>query len=329
MMIDFDPPPFRPHPFLRAGHLQTIASVRVRYRAELPTTPHPVGLSDGDTVMIHEDRPPGWTTGDPSVLLIHGLCGCHSATYMVRLADRFYRGGTRAFRMDLRGCGAGAEMALGLNHAGRSDDVIAALAWIAERTGAGPIGVLGVSLGGNQLLRGLGRIGGGEDSTPAWFGRVRRAMAVAPPIDLARCAANLQRWSMWPYNRYFVRMLLARVPARVRGRAEFRAAIGNAPPRTIRELDDRVTAPLSGFVDSADYYARTSSGTVLRDNPVPTLIVAAGDDPIVPVDCFADFGDGLPSTTRMVITPRGGHVGFIEKASQNWLDDVAANWLGL
>ena len=335
-MIDFQPPSFRPHPLLLSGHLQTIASVRVTYRAELPTVQHAIDLPDGDALMLHEDRPPDWVPGQSSVLLVHGLCGCHAAAYMVRLADRFFRAGVRVFRMDLRGCGAGAALSSGLNHAGRSDDLMTAMGWIANRTGSGPLGVAAISLGGNQLLRGLGRVGMGADPKPYWFDRLHRAMAVAPPIDLLRCAVNLQRWVLWPYNRYFVRMLLARAPLRVRERQEFQTAIREMRPRTLRELDERITAPLSGFRDAADYYHQSASASVLDQNPIPTLILAAADDPIVPVGCFTDRVNDLPPTTKLMIVPRGGHVGFIERAQGksaqgqrargNWMDEMVMAW---
>ncbi len=311
---------------LRSGHLQTLVSVRMTARADLPTVRHAIELPDGDTLVLHEDRPDHWRPGRASVLLVHGLCGCHAASYMVRLADRFYRAGTRVFRLDLRGCGAGAAWSKELNHAGRSDDLMTALGWIARETGSGPLGVAAISLGGNQLLRGLGRVGTGEDPEPPWFDRLQRTMAVAPPIDLMRCSLNLHRLMLRPYNRYFVRVLLARVPIRVRQREDFPAVIGAARPRTLMELDERITAPLSGFRDAADYYQQSAAAAVLGANPTPTLILAAADDPIVPVGCFTDRAGELPPSTKLLIMPRGGHVGFIARGRQYWMDDVAMEW---
>ena len=89
--------------------MQTLAGVylpwpAVSYRAQK----HYVTLSDGDQVVLHDDCPAEWQPGDRSALLIHGLAGCHTSGYMQRIAHKLSSRGVRAFRMDLRGCGAGA-----------------------------------------------------------------------------------------------------------------------------------------------------------------------------------------------------------------------------
>jgi hypothetical protein len=260
------------------------------------------------------------------MLLIHGLSGCHAAPYMLRLAQRFVRGGLCVFRMDMRGCGAAHDLAHHLTHAGRSDDVIKALETVAALTQTGPISAIGVSLGASQLLRAAGRIGAGIDPRPDWFGRLVRLAAVAPPLDLQRCSDNMERWVLRPYNYYFIRALLARAPARVREREDFQRTISAGRPRTLKELDDRITAPLSGFSDAADYYAQTSANLVTRDNPVRTLVLAASNDPIVPIGCFLDDRDLWPDSTKLVIAKTGGHAGFIDRNNQSWMDHVMEAW---
>ena len=202
---------------------------------------------------------------------------------MVRLANRFTRLGHRVFRADMRGSGAGTALARQLNHAGRSDDLMLALGFAAKMTESGQLQAAGVSLGANQLLRGVGRIGAGLDETPTWFSRLERIAAVAPPLDLLRCSVNMQRLSRRLYNYYFIRQLLHRIPSQVRERDDCQAILAGPRPKTLRELDDRMTAPLSGFVDAAEYYDFASAKHVVMHNPVETLLIAAEDDPIVPV----------------------------------------------
>jgi predicted alpha/beta-fold hydrolase len=214
-MNQFQPPPFDPHPVFRGGHLQTLVSLKSPLVNRLCPAEQIVPLPDGDAIVLHEDRPASWRVGDRSMLLVHGLSGCHTAPYMLRLADRFISSGICVFRMDMRGCGAGSKLSSNVTHAGRSSDVLAALDAIAEQTQAGLMSAIAVSLGGNQLLRAVGRIGGGLDPTPAWFERLERIAVVAPPLDLKRCSDNMERWAMRPYNYYFIRSLLARAPARV------------------------------------------------------------------------------------------------------------------
>ena len=57
--------------------------------------------------------------------------------------------------------------------------------------------------------------------------------------------------------------------------------------RTVWQYDERITAPYSGHRDAADYYERSCPGPLLARMEVPVLILAAEDDPIVPVDSLA------------------------------------------
>jgi uncharacterized protein len=193
--LPFEPPPFLAHRWLRNGHLQTIWQLR-NLSIVFPTTiQHHVELADGDAIVLHEDAPVAdQETGNqetgPAVLLIHGLCGCHASPYMLRFASELVNIGVRTFRMDMRGCGAAFGLSRNVTHAGRSDDVLAALHRIAELRPLANLGVVGVSLGGNQLLRAAGRVSGSLDKRPAWWDRLRFAAAISPPIDLARCSSK-------------------------------------------------------------------------------------------------------------------------------------------
>ena len=325
----FGPPQFHSHRLIRGGHLQTIAKIKGFGGAVLQPKVHSVPVSDDDRVLLHEDCPVDWAKGDASMLLLHGISGCHAAPYMLRLAAKLKQKGVRVFRIDMRGCGAARKAASSLTHAGRSDDVIAALDWIAAQTVGGPMLATGVSLGGQQLLRAVGRVGAGLDSEPSWFERLRRIVAVAPPIDLQRCSDNMQRLVLRPYNYYFIRALMSRVPPQVAIREDFQRQAKRGRPKTLFELDDRFTGPLSGFAGATDYYSKSSAKDVVVHNPIPTLVLASADDPIVPVGCFRDDPSLWPSTTHLHVEYSGGHVGFIEKGRTSWMDRCVLAWFDL
>ncbi len=325
-MSKFEPPGFRTHRLIRGGHLQTVFSSAAAAPIPAPTTQHFVSLADGDSIAVHENRPDRWQPGDPSMLLLHGLAGCHRSPYMIRLAGRFFAQAMRVFRMDLRGCGAGAASASQLSHAGRSDDLLQVLEFVAEQTRSGPIFLVGVSLGGNQVLRALGRIGAGLEQRPRWFDRLQRAAVVAPPLDLQRCSDNMQRLLLRPYNRYFIRLLMNRVPERVQKREDYQAAASRSRPRTLRELDDQFTAPLSGFADAADYYRQSSAHHVTGAINIETLVLTSADDPMVPIGCFTDDPHIWSPSTHLLISPGGGHIGFIGRNREYWMDHVLDEW---
>lgn len=325
-MSEFDPTPFEPHRWWRGGHLQTLVGVRSGAPIKLAPQRHAVDVSDNDVIVLHEDRPDSWRSGDPCMLLVHGLSGCHAAPYMMRLADQFLGMGMRVFRMDMRGCGAASGLCQQVTHAGRSEDIIAALGFIAELSLDGPLYVSAISMGGNQTLRGLGRIGGGHDPTPEWFSRLQSAAVVAPPIDLARCSRNMNRLRMRPYNYYFIRSLLSRVPQRVADREDYQQQRRKGRPKTLWQLDDQITAPLSGFRDAEEYYHESSAARVIEHVPVPTLVLVAEDDPLVPIGCFVDPSAQWSSEVELLIAKNGGHVGFIDRQRRCWMDHVLLRW---
>ena len=94
---------FRPLPLLTNPHAQTIVAATLTFAREPPSTTRLVQLPDGDMIALAVSTPPGWQRHDPTVVMLHGLCSCHRAPYMQRLARKLLRRGLRAVRMNLRG----------------------------------------------------------------------------------------------------------------------------------------------------------------------------------------------------------------------------------
>lgn len=326
-MKPFQPSPFRPSRLVPGGHLQTILSIRAESASGLVPRQHFVEVSEGDRIVLHEDDRDDLRSDAPCVLFVHGLSGSHASPYMKRFAMRFLRRGYRVFRVDMRGCGSGADLADQLTHAGRSQDVLDALSHIAAHYPSSDLFAAGVSLGGAQLLRAVGRIGAGLQKTPDWYSRLRRVAAVAPPVDLMRCSDHMQKLRLRLYNYYFIRSLLRRLPKRLWDNEAFKREMSRPAPRTLRELDDRFTAPLSGFRDAIHYYSESSCNRVTREINVPTLVLASKDDPIVPVGSFQEAPSQWSDTTHLLITPHGGHAGYIGRNNQCWMDEVIEHWL--
>jgi predicted alpha/beta-fold hydrolase len=345
-------PPFRPHPLVRGGHLQTLAGVYLPSRITIDGTLHHVCLPDGDAIALHDDglfstplagtKPgpgellsaaespldrkllaSGYCDGVPIALLLHGLCGSNQSGYMLRVSTKLRERGVRVFRMDLRGCGAGTALARHPLHAGRSEDAHAALDYIAQLCPGQPIHLVGFSMGANIVLKLAGELGA---AAPSYLASVT---AISPPIDLAACTRNIQRGANQFYDRKFVRLL----NKHVRQRTSLVPGALTRPltpsPRRLQDFDSLFTAPLSGFADVHDYYARASSAPLLSHITVPTLIIAAASDPIVPVSTFESAR--LSFTTQLHIAPCGGHLGFISAKSGDpdlrWLDWRIVEWI--
>ncbi|MGI8979235.1 MAG: YheT family hydrolase [Pirellulaceae bacterium] len=316
---------FIPHPLVRGGHAQTVLGCYLPgLKWSASAQQHKVSLPDSDQLVLHDDLPGNqqWRDGDRVALLVHGLGGCHQSTYMQRTAAKLVGKGVRVFRMDLRDCGAGAGLARLPVHAGRSDDVGSALLHVIECCPDSPVFLVGFSMGANHVLKLLGELG---SQRPA---NLAGAMAVAPPIDLPACARNMETGLNQLYNRKFLRGLLRAAAVRNRRVPKEFAPPLDPPPRHLREFDQRFTAPLGGFASAEDYYERSGAGRTLKNIAVPTVIVAAADDPIVPVKPFETAT--YSSTTQLVITPSGGHLGFFGTAGMDpdrrWLDWRIVEW---
>lgn len=320
-------PPFRPHPLLRGGHVQTIAGAYLPYRLPLArTVDHRIEMPDGDVLVMHDDAPADWTPGSRVVLLIHGLGGGHDSPYCVRLAARLVSHGVRAFRLDQRGCGAGAALARYPGHAGRSEDAAAAIERIARLCPGSPVSAIGYSLGGNIILKLAGECG---DAPP---GGLDRVAAVCPPIDLSTCSMNIGQGANWIYDQSFIRRLVRLVEARASQSPEFYAATPLQPrPRKLYEFDDRITAPLSGFSGAAEYYEKCSSSLLLGRIALPTLIIAAADDPLIPAAIFERAPRS--AAVELHIAAGGGHLGFVARRTSDpdrrWIDWRLLEWLGI
>jgi predicted alpha/beta-fold hydrolase len=235
---------------------------------------------------------------------------------MAHTALKLTNVGVRTFRLDLRGCGASQRLARKPGHAGRSEDVAAAIEFIAQVCPRSPLVVVGYSLGGNIVLKLLGEWG---ESPPP---QLLRALAIAPPIDLLECSRNMARRGMTMYNRWFVRALLRQMVEQRSFNPELDRLDWTRTPQTLFEFDDRVTAPLSGFTGANEYYACSSAAPRLSEISAPTAILTSADDPIVPVKMFRSVR--LSRHTSLHVTQHGGHIGFFGQRGRdpdrNWLD---------
>ena len=308
---------FRPHPLFLGGHLQTLAGFYLP--TELPAytaKAELVTVSGGDKIAVHDDCPPGLEHASQVALLVHGLAGCHGSAYMVRLAERLTSRGVRCFRMDMRGTGAASGMAAEPGHAGRTDDLVRAIEWIAERCPNAQLTLVGFSMGGNIAL------GTAAQASKEKVGNLARCIAISPPVDLSRCCRELRQGVRRFYDQYLIRYMLQL----------WEKNGGNMPserPTSIYEFDDRITAPLSGYRDAEDYYAHCSSGPRLADITIPTKILAARDDPMV---SFAAIESAPRSAhVELIATATGGHLGFISRRRDiddgRWMDWQLSEWI--
>lgn len=294
------PSAYRAPWWLPGGHLQTI------WPFLLGAPPVPLRRvrwerADGDfNDLDWLDGP----AGAPLVVLFHGLEGGSRSHYARVLMQLLRAAGWRGVVAHFRGCSGEPNRLPRAYHAGDSAEIAALLAHLRHQAGDAPIYAVGVSLGGNALLKWLGEWG------PRALQYVARAAAVCAPLDMVAAGQTLDRG----LNRLYAWHFLVSLKCKIRQkRAAHVAHLGHLRLDglwTLRAFDDRVTAPLHGFADALDYWRRASAKPLLRYIQVPTLILNARNDPFLPARALPGAADVSPQVT-LEYPASGGHVGFL------------------
>lgn len=299
-------PDFRPRRLLRNGHLMTVYCW-ARRRA-FPYLPAPVArffdVEPGTRVLAHCYWQPD-AAARPAIIALHGLEGSSEAHYMLGIADKAYAAGFSAILLNQRNCGGTERFSPGLYHSGLTADVDYVLRELAATEGLARIAVAGYSLGGNLALKLAGDYG--PNTPPA----LRSVCAVSPILDVSTCVHALERRANSAYQWNFVRGLRDRMRRKDGHHPGAFPLGGLGRVRSVRQFDDRFTAPHFGFADAEDYYHRVSALRVIDRITVPTLVISAADDPFVPPSLFDDPALRRNPAVTTIVTRHGGHCGFV------------------
>lgn len=315
--------------WLPGGNLQTIWPALYACKT---FGPHPVyrrerwTAPDADFIDVDwmEDSAPAPATAARVLLvLFHGLEGSSSSHYALAFADFAREHGLAYAVPHFRGCGGELNVGPRAYHSGDFEEV----AWVLRRfrmVHHGPIVVVGISLGGNALLRWAQEMG-------VVAGQAASAIAaVSSPIDLAAGGHAIGKgFNRLVYTRMFLKSMkpkalrkLAQHPGLFDRHAMLRV-------KDLYEFDNVFTAPLHGFRNTEDYWSRASAKPRLRQIQIPALVVNARNDPFVPASC-------LPVKTEVgahvtLWQPKhGGHVGFTQgrlPGHVRSMPDAVGRWL--
>jgi predicted alpha/beta-fold hydrolase len=241
----------------------------------------------------------------PTLIALHGLEGSSDAHYMRGLASKAWSRGFNVVRLNQRNCGGTEHLSAGLYHSGLTADPLFVLRELVERDRLPRIVFAGYSLGGNLALKLAGELGA---DVPA---ALRAVAAVSPVMELEACVRAIERRENRIYEWNFCRNLQGRMRRKARAWPGKFDLTGLWKVWSIREFDERYTAPHHGFAGASDYYHRASAMRVIDRVAIPTLIVTAADDPFVPPEPFRDPRVINNPHITTLITSHGGHCGFI------------------
>lgn len=303
---------FKPLWWLKNPHLQTLWPSQFRQRPKLPLTAERIELPDGDFLDL------AWMpeqAGD-LCLLLHGLEGSLQSHYCGPLLQAAHGAGKHTLLMHFRGCSGEPNRLTRRYHSGETGDLLYILQQLKQRYPRKRIHVIGVSLGGNVLLKYLGESGDQNSITSA--------VAISVPFDLAIAAKTLAKGTARIYQRHLLNSLqhsffekasVMELPIQIPEKHDINTLFG---------FDDQVTAPLHGFEGALDYYTQCSSRQFIPAIRTPTLIIHAQDDPFMTQAAIPTAGE-LPDCIDMELSPAGGHVGFIQPGDfmqpAYWLDE--------
>lgn len=304
--------------WLPNGHLQTLWGRFARTRLDFDVERRRIQTPDGDFLELLRIPAPNEA---PRILVLHGLEGTERSHYIGGLLGEMRRRGWGADVLLFRSCGSELNRQPRFYHSGETQDLAFVIDQLLREFPHSSFALAGFSLGGNVLLKWLGERGG---NVPR---RIRAAAVVSVPFDLARSADRIGTGFSRIYEAHFLRSLKRKARAKHRRFPEHPAFGRIDTARTLRGFDNVVTAPLHGFRDADDYYARSSAIRWLPEIRLPTLLLSAVDDPFLPASVL-DSVAGIAKTNRALnleFTPKGGHVGFVS-GTLPWRPFYYAEW---
>jgi predicted alpha/beta-fold hydrolase len=307
-----NPNPFVPAWWCRGPHAQTLWARLARRAPRISLWRERLELPDGDFIDLD------WleSGSGPIVVVLHGLEGSSESPYARGLMRAIEQRGWRGVVMHFRGCSGEPNRLARSYHSGDTGDLSFFVNTLRRREPRTPLAVVGYSLGGNVLLKWLGKAGG---AVP-----LRSAVAVSVPYILG-CAADrlnqgFSRLYQWQLLRSLRRNLAEkrkrlRLPIRIQDLSTL---------ESFRDFDEHVTAPLHGFDGADHYYTVSSSRQYLKGIAVPTLLLHSSDDPFMTEQAIPVRNE-LSESVVLEVSPRGGHVGFVAGAwpwrARYWLEE--------
>lgn len=305
-------------PALHARHAASNDAAPLTYRRERWPTP------DGDFVDVDwRDASTNTASNMPLLVLFHGLEGSSQSHYAWAFARYAQRCGLTFAVPHFRGCSGELNLAPRAYHSGDFEEIGWILQRLRQRTQR-PLLVVGVSLGGNAVLR-WAQEAGSEAAQVA-----SAVVSISAPVDLAASGQAIGLgFNRLVYTRMFLRSMKPKAMQKLAQHPGLFNAQKLLASRTLYEFDNLFTAPLHGFENTADYWHKASAKRHLARLQVPSLLVNAQNDPFIPSACLPQQGEAGSHVTLW--QPRhGGHVGFAQgpwPGHVNALPEAVMEWL--
>jgi len=311
--------PFQP--LFKNSHLATIAGnfwPRPASEGRWPVTDVFYEPEPGVRLLVRTQAPAN-PIGE--LILVHGLEGSSESGYARSMAAAALEAGYAVHRYNMRGCGGAPWHPKANYHSGQTGDLLH-VARERKRASGLPLFAVGYSLGGNIVLKLAGELG--ESGGNLFTG----VCSVSAPIDLAASVQATGERRNILYRRRFVAKLKERVRRRNHMAPDLFPLGPLAQVHSIYDFDDLYTAQIFGFGSADNYYRTQSSNQFLEHIRIPTLLVHAKDDPMVPFAMYSHAAVESNPCLKLVAVEHGGHLGFLARNGPRfWLDALIVSWV--
>ena len=258
------------------------------------------------------------------VIVLHGLEGSSQSTYVKDVVNYLKAQKISVAALNFRSCSGEDNLKLASYHSGKTDDLHATIEYVSQQFNYTNLCLLGFSMGGNMVLKYLGE-------TSAIDSKIRTAMAVSVPCDLAGSSEELSKGRNYIFMQRFLRSLKKKTFHKLTKHPNaniHKLAVKNA--QNFHDFDSAVTAPLFGFKNAQDYWQQNSCKPFLSKITTPTLLINALDDSFLSESCHPFEIAKANKHFHFMPTTFGGHVGFNHPfigSSEQWLEKRLVQFL--
>lgn len=262
---------------------------------------------DGDFVDV-DFLSPEADRNRPLWVMFHGLEGSSQSHYARAFARYAQEHDLNFCVPHFRGCSGELNLAPRAYHSGDFEEID----WILRRIKSqqlqqghtGDLYAVGVSLGGNALMRWAGEMGTAASQV------VRGVVSICSPLDMTSSGIHIgQGLNRHIYTPMFLRSMKPRALLKLAQYPSLFDKQKMLASTNLYEFDNVFTAPLHGFKDTADYWTRASAQPHLPNVQLPALVIHALNDPFIPRDSLPKAHE-VSRFVKLWQPPKGGHVGF-------------------
>jgi uncharacterized protein len=316
----FSPEPFVPAVGLNNAHLQTLAAALLGRAQFTPTTEQwLITVASQNQVRCDCSWQPQLEK-HTTALICHGFGGSSHSPLVIGMAAALWKSGMNVVRYNMRNCGGTEAVCRTLYHSGMYGDIIHVIDALLAR-GCDSIVLIGFSAGGNLMLNTAAAYGA---QAPA---QVKAAISICGSLDVAAAADALHQGVSRLYEKVFLRELIELFRTKARLFPEIFRLSFLRRFHSVREFDNDITAPYSGYRDADDIYSAISCSRWLERIAIPTLVLHAKDDPFIRLLPLTREKLKANAEVCFLETDRGGHCGFVARGRRWWAEELVESFI--